>query len=231
MKALTKALKMRMLTPVARHVKTEKLTYLSHSKLRSMARCLKNIEKKGIPGDIYEFGIALGGSSIILAQDLEERRFHGYDVFEMIPPPREADDQKTHDRYSEIVSGTSKGIDGDPYYGYESNLYDRVVENMARFDLIVDGAKICLHKGLFEDTVSIPTGSKIALAHIDCDWFEPVAFCLDAVAPHVSPGGMIILDDYNDYDGCRKATDAFLTENQNYALEQTRAHAVLVRSE
>jgi hypothetical protein len=108
------------LSATARSVRRERLTYLSPSRLRRLEKELKAVLKR-VPGDIAEFGVALGGSAIILSKEASRhrRRFHGFDVFAMIPPPKsEKDDQKARDRYRTISSGESKGIDGDLYYGY-----------------------------------------------------------------------------------------------------------------
>jgi O-methyltransferase len=77
-----------------------------------------------VSGDVLEFGVALGGSAIVLAgiAGLAHRRFYGFDVFEMIPAPTsEKDDEKSKQRYNLIASGKSEGIGGDLYYGYRNN--------------------------------------------------------------------------------------------------------------
>ena len=216
--------------PIWKRVKTDKLTYLSNLKLRNFQRCLKEIDAKNIKGDFFEFGIALGGSAIILASQLGERRFHGYDVFGMIPPPGDDDEKDTHERYDVIATGAATGIRGDPYYGYDDKLYETVTDNFARYKLTVDGDKITLHKGLFEDTLRLKPDTQVALVHIDCDWYEPVLFCLETVAPNLANGGVIIVDDYNDFEGCRKATDHFLTQNPEFQIEMRRPHAVIKRN-
>ncbi len=231
LKKLVTAAKLQFLDPVSRRVKTEKLTYLSHSKLRSLNACLKELEARDVVGDFFDLGIALGGSSIILAKAKGTRRFSGYDVFGMIPPPGDADAADTHERYKVITGGRSKGIDGDVYYyGYDAQLYDRVVANFASFDLDVDGEDISLHKGLFEDTLKLSDDDRVALVHIDCDWHDPVQFCLQTVAPYLSKGGLIIVDDYNDYEGCRKATNEFLATNPSFRLRRSRPHAIIERA-
>src|SRR5690606_19647485 len=103
--------------------------------------------------DFLEFGVALGGSAIIIASRLDgARRFHGYDVFGMIPPPGPKDDPHSHERYRVIRDGESAGIGGDTYYGYLPNLYDCVLQAFDRFGLTVDGERIVLHRGMFQDT-------------------------------------------------------------------------------
>jgi asparagine synthase (glutamine-hydrolysing) len=166
--------------------------------------------RSGVPGCFVECGVALGGSGIIIATLMPEgRAFHGYDVFGMIPPPTsEKDDEKSRARYETIRSGQSRGIGGDQYYGYVEDLYERVIENFARFGQPVDGKRVALYKGFFQDTLH--ESDAIAFAHIDCDWYDPVKLCLDRIVPRLSAGAYVVLDDYNDYGGCRRAVDEFL---------------------
>jgi O-methyltransferase len=37
-----------------------------------------------------------------------------------------------------------------------------------------------------------------------------VLYCLLSIQNRLVPGARVVLDDYNDYGGCRKAVDAFL---------------------
>ncbi|KLI65206.1 hypothetical protein AAV99_03480 [Aurantiacibacter marinus] len=148
------------------------------------------------------------------------RSFHGFDVFEMIPPPTsEKDGEKAHQRYEAIRDGKSKGIGEDTYYGYLDNLYDRVVTSFKDHNLAVDGTKIVLHKGLFEETLPRAQIGQIALAHIDCDWYDPVRYCLDNVAGHMSTGALFLIDDYHDFGGARIAVDEFLQERDDFMME------------
>jgi len=90
------------------------------------------------------------------------------------------------------------------------------------------GERVQLHRGLFQDTLH-PTGP-VALAHIDCDWYEPVKVCLRRIGEHLSPGGLMVLDDYMDYGGCRTATDRYLAEHPEYRLLRFASNVALRRS-
>src|SRR5262245_33980895 len=124
-----------MLPPAAKRLKADNLTYLGNRKLLSLHREIARIQKTGVPGDFLEFGVALGGSAILMAQGLEaDRSFHGFDVFGMIPPPEhEKDDGKSKARYQEIKAGRSAGLGGQTYYGYRKNLYDEVRQTFSRY--------------------------------------------------------------------------------------------------
>jgi O-methyltransferase len=228
---LTTRLNRLRLPAVAREVKRQRLTYLSDAKFLSLRQVVREIARKGIPGDFVEYGIALGGSAVYLVSETGARRhFRGYDVFAMIPAPGERDDDTSKRRYEVIRSGQSKGIGGDPYYGYQQDLFGRVCKTFESFGYPVDGVKVVLHRGLFEQTVRFAPTDQVALAHIDCDWYDPVRLCLERTADVLPRGGFLILDDYNDYGGCRKAADEFLAADPRFELVRTLPHAVLRRA-
>jgi len=216
------------ISPVAARVMEERLTYLFDLKFANIERAIADIARRDIPGSFLECGIALGGSAIVLASLMPRgREFHGFDVFGMIPPPSARDGEATWARYEQIKSGKSTGIGSDRYYGYIDNLYDRVVDNFRRFGLEVDNGRVSLHKGFFEDTLH-PQGA-VALAHIDCDWYDPVKLCLERIYERLSSGGYIVLDDYNDYSGCRKAVDEIVADKDDLAVIETAPNFVMRR--
>lgn len=212
-------IKLYKLQPLTRQVIADRLTYLPVKKLLRIEEALARTS--AVDGDVLEFGVALGGSAIILAKHLPaSKRFLGFDVFGMIPPPTsDKDDEHSKSRYEVIKSGGSKGIGDDQYYGYRDNLFEQVQSSFNKYGMTVDGDRISLLKGLFEDTWRPDLVDNISLVHIDCDWYDPVVFCLDACADKMSPQGIIIIDDYNDYGGCRTAVNEFLASRSDFEFE------------
>ncbi len=193
------------------HIRLERLTYLSDTRLSSIARTLRSIEEANLPGTYIETGCALGGSAILIAAlKKPERDLFIYDVFGMIPRPTKDDTQEVHDRYKSIVEGKSPGIGGDEYYGYRENLYEVVQRNLKNCGIDCKKQSVRLIKGLVQDTLKI--SGPVAFAHVDVDWYEPVLICLKRIFPNLVVGGSIILGDYHDWGGCRKAADEFLRE-------------------
>jgi O-methyltransferase len=210
----------RGLSRVARKVRGDGLTYLSPRKLARIEGCLSDVTRQGVPGDFVETGVALGGCAIVIASRLTgDRRFHGYDVFGMIPPPSDADPPEVHERYERIASGRSEGIDGGEYYGYRDRLYDDVVAAFAVHGIPVDGHRVQLHRGLFEDTLNPERA--VAFAHIDCDWHDPVALSLERIYPQLSAGGWLVIDDYYAYGGATSAVDEFRAAHPDLAVVET----------
>jgi O-methyltransferase len=219
------------ISAMARTVKRERLTYLSNRKLRRLEKILGTLASEGVQGSYLEFGVAMGGSAILIAAAARDARqpFVGFDVFGMIPPPEsEKDDERSKKRYETIAAGKSKGINGDEYYGYRKDLYGDVVREFSGHGIEVDGTSVSLVKGLFEDTWPTRGIGAVAFAHIDCDWYDPVKFCVKETAALLAPAGIILLDDYRDYGGCRVATDEFLGGHPEFELEDG-ANAILRR--
>lgn len=79
----------------------------------------------------------------------------------------------------------------------------------------VNPERVHLIKGWFQDTFenTLPKVGKIAYLHLDCDLYEATRFCLEQLYPLLSPGAIVIIDDYSYYLGCKKAVDEFLSKN------------------
>lgn len=192
-------------------IRAARLSYCGPPKLENIAQALQQVRHDKVPGRYIEAGVALGGSAILLGLLKPERvALDLYDVFSMIPPPGDNDGDDAHQRYDVIRSGNSSGLGGDPYYGYVDGLIHQVEANLRRFGLEPEGGTIRLVAGLFEDTLN-PAGP-VALAHIDCDWYDSVKVCIERIAPRMSPGGIMIFDDYSSYSGCRRAVDEWLEQ-------------------
>jgi O-methyltransferase len=192
------------------------LSFSSRARLASVeALCKQAIAQTG-SGSVVEFGMALGGTGVILAEaaTTSGRSFHGFDVFKMIPEPTSPkDDDKSRDRYRVIASGKAKGHSGgEIYYGYRDDLEGEIKASLAERGVVVDGRKVALHKGLIQDTWPPLSWLSVAFAHVDCDWYDPVKCSLDHLALRVVPGGIIVVDDYRSFQGATLATDEFLAD-------------------
>jgi hypothetical protein len=81
-------------------------------------------------------------------------------------------------------------------------------------------------RGLFEDTLHVD--KPVALAHLDCDWYESVKLCLERIEPMLQAGGVLVIDDYDAWSGCRAAVDEYFLGRQDRFLFQrtSRLHIV-----
>jgi Macrocin-O-methyltransferase (TylF) len=64
-----------------------------------------------------------------------------------------------------------------------------------------------------------------ALAHIDCDSFEPIRLCLGKWYLLPAPGGFIHFDGYDASSECRKAVGEFLSQHEGVKWETIQGTA------
>ncbi len=206
-------------------MRRQRLTYVSLGGLNDLFEAAVAADREGRPGVFMEAGCALGGSALVLARAKKPTRpLIVYDVFGMIPAPTDADGEDVHARYETINSGQASGLGGETYYGYEPDLMAKVRQTFERFGLPVDENAVRLIEGLFEDT--IVGDEPVALAHIDGDWYESVRTCLERIGPRLAPGGVMVVDDYEMWSGCRRAVDEFLAGHPDdyRAVPRNRLH-------
>lgn len=206
-------------------VRQLRLSYLGLRALAELSQAVWQVERAGVPGSLIEAGCALGGSAITIAAAKQPQRpFSVYDTFELIPPPSEKDGADVHQRYEKIQSGAVQGIRGDTYYGYLGDLRERVRENFRAVGIDMERQRVSLVPGLFEDTLQ-PAGA-VALAHLDCDWYDSVMTCLQRIVPCLPIGGILVVDDYQDWSGCRQAVDEYFADKQDQFVftHQARLH-------
>jgi asparagine synthase (glutamine-hydrolysing) len=220
----------RSLPAIIPAVQADHLTYLGNDALADLYERMEEIEERGLDGIVIEAGCALGGSAIVIATAKSPSRpFYIYDVFGIIPPPSNRDGPDVHQRYQAILSGHSEGIGGNKYYGYESSLLQKVRDNFDRHGVCLEERNTHLVRGLFQDTLQ--GGQPVALAHIDGDWYDSVMTCLTRLAPRLVRGGFIVIDDYDDWSGCRRAVDEYFADKRADFCFVQRSRLQIVRTE
>lgn len=207
-------------------VKNEHLTFLGFNALLDLAWYVNRCEREKIRGVIIEVGAALGGSSLIIASAKKTTRsFLIYDTFEGMPSPTEMDGDDAYSRFKIIITGKAKGLGKHQYYGYQPNLHKQIIDRFVDFGFPIEENNIQLIKGLVEETLEVT--EPVALAHIDCDWYSPVKVSIERIAPFLSNGGRLIIDDYNHWSGAKKAVDEFLIRHPDFKIEHhSRLHLV-----
>ena len=66
-------------------------------------------------------------------------------------------------------------------------------------------------KGWFAETLPRWSGwiGEIAMLHLDADWYQSTIECLEYLYPQLVAGGLLILDDYGHWDGCKVACQEY----------------------
>lgn len=203
-------------------------TFLDRGALVDLFDRVRAVEMAQLPGILIEAGTARGGSALVMAAAKSAGRpLYLYDTFGMIPPPSGGDGADAHARYDEIVGGKAQGIAGQDYYGYASDLLGSIQRLFVEQGLPADGNNIHLVQGLYEETLHIE--QPVVLAHIDCDWYDSVLVCLEQIAPRLVSGGVLVVDDYDHWSGCRKAIDEYFVDKRDAFRFERRSRLHIIR--
>jgi hypothetical protein len=159
-----------------------------------------------VPGAFVECGVWRGGSSMAIARVLKDagvhdRKLYLFDTFEGMTPATEKD--RNYDGSSLLGLHRAPGI------------VCLAKEDEVRRNLTLVGYEGPIHfiKGKVEDTLPDQAPEQIALLRLDTDWYESTKHELVTLFPRLSSGGILIIDDYGTYLGCREAVDEYFCDN------------------
>lgn len=190
-------------------------TMLPMSRLFDAYDAVATINAENLAGDVVECGVWNGGCVGLMAISHQrhsgpQRKFHLFDSFEGLPQPSSHDTEVVDGFNAENHSVGSQ--DGLVAIGACAGISQPAVEKFLVDRLGLPREQFVFHVGWFEETVpSAATAiDKIALLRIDGDWYSSTKVCLDNLFDKVVPNGVIIIDDYGTFSGCRKAVDDFL---------------------
>jgi hypothetical protein len=173
-------------------------TMCSATRLRALYQGVKYVVKNQVEGDFVECGCARGGSAALMALTLarlgQRRKLWLFDTFEGLPAPTSDDPDF---EIARLLIGKCRG---------------QIEEVRAFFHELEAAEGVEFVKGLFRDTLPLSGIDRIALLHIDGDWYESVRVCLEDLYDKVVPGGIIQFDDYGYWKGARKAVDEFMAQ-------------------
>ncbi len=165
------------------------------------------------PGDLVECGAWKGGSSfsMLLAQRYRFGRIVKpvwmFDSFQGLPPADERD--------GPLALRYQREIDAPGYLNNCTAPLDQAQAAINSFGFA--NTEAILVDGWFSETIpahrATLSRSGIAVLRIDCDWYEPVLYVLEELAPYVADEGAVILDDYYAWDGCARATHYYLSRH------------------
>ncbi|MEH2377969.1 MAG: TylF/MycF/NovP-related O-methyltransferase [Nostoc sp.] len=178
-------------------------TLLGEIRLFSLYSLARKICIEDIPGNFVECGSYKGGAAALLAfvikrYSLRPRLLYACDTFEGMPEPTGVD----------IYNGIPANLTG---FGVGA-LKAPITENIESVCQLLKVKDIVVPvKGLFAQTLpqyKSEIGS-IALLHADGDWYESTMDIFNTLYDSVVPNGLIQVDDYGHWDGCKKALHDF----------------------
>jgi O-methyltransferase len=159
------------------------------------------VADNGIPGDIIECGCFLGGSTLFMLEacsqlGITDKKIIVCDTFDGFP------------------SGEADSTHGKPFHA--ADFIPDGTNFRRRFDEIIGShvlaSNVVVIEGPVEQTLPITKHiSDLSLVRLDTDFYSSTKVELEVLYPALSTAGVLIIDDYGSFDGCRKATDEYFS--------------------
>ena len=182
-------------------------TMLSEQRLFSLFVLTRHICINDLPGNFVECGVAAGGSSALIASVIKKyskrpRYLYSFDSFEGMPEPTKEDVLYNGKQAQSIGWGTGTCAASKKYV---LNMWHQ----MYLADIIIP------IEGYFEDTLPQKKNviGSIALLHLDGDWYHSTRTILHNLYNNIITGGVLQVDDYGHWAGCKKAIHEFELKN------------------
>jgi hypothetical protein len=187
-------------------------TMTSLERRAALINAINYVMDARIPGDIAECGVWRGGSMMIVALVLlargdTSRSLYLYDTYEGLTAPTDQDRCYDGTRAETMLQKNTNG----------TGIWCKATLEDVRHNLLSTGypeEKLHFIKGKVEDTLPATMPQQLALLRLDTDWYESTRHELKHLFPRLDPKGILILDDYGNWQGARKAVDEYFSERQ-----------------
>lgn len=165
-----------------------------------------------LPGAFVECGVWRGGSAVIIALALKQRGIkRPIILFDTFAGMTEAgpEDVDYHGDHADVLLAGGKG--------------ERVAELVAARAPLEHVREVMAATGYDQRFVRMVAGDvrvtlpqtqtlRIALLHLDTDFYDSTHASLVQLYPRVVEGGLVIVDDYGHWRGARRAVDNYFAE-------------------
>jgi hypothetical protein len=198
-------------------------TALSVQRLYAVYAAVKYIVAAGVGGDVVECGVFKGGAAIMIAQSLAHfgdtsRRIFLFDTFEGWPVPTDQDTdflgQQHRKLYQEDLERSREASATAPPSVYRlADFFDRTRDAILG-NTQYPHDRIHFVRGLVEQTLPhADMTDDLALLRLDTDYYESTAWEMKVLWPRLVTHGVLMLDDYGQFHGARRAIDEYLAAN------------------
>ena len=183
-----------------------KCSLLTVQRLSCLVLAARRIAQHKIEGDVVECGVAAGGSSIVIMRSLllndSVRDVYLYDTYKGMPEPCKYD-RKTRD----ITHAKTIYAEKEHWSEHSQKAVRKAIQDKCP---CYPFERIRFIEGKVEDTIPGVIPDKIALLHLDTDFYESTKHELEHLFPRLAVGGVLILDDYGAWSGAQRATDEYI---------------------
>jgi len=178
------------------------LSCCSEERLRFNVEAVRRVNARKVEGAVVEIGVYKGGSAIAMMRADAAgggRSFYLYDTFEGMTPPGVLDVDYNGFAAEALMAADARVRCEASLAEVRANVFRHGGVSLRRVHYVV---------GDVTQTETFP--EKIAVLRLDTDFYESTKFELEHFYDRVSPGGLVIVDDFGHWEGCRRAVEEFL---------------------
>ena len=191
---------------------------ISKKRFLSLYQSVNYIYKNDISGDLVECGVFRGGSAMMMSYAMQEfdvnkkknKKLWLYDTFEGMANPSEHDENILSQKAISQLKKIKKEENKKDIWAFSSMNY--VNRNILKTGIAKKN--IVYVKGLVENTLQEKKPSEISLLRLDTDFYESTKIELEKLYPLLTKGGILIVDDYGHWKGCKKAVNEFFRDKK-----------------
>lgn len=185
-------------------------TMTSIERMFALYKATEYIIKNNIEGDFVECGVWRGGSTMVVLKTLQKhnitnRKIWLFDTFEGMSTPTE-DDKDFNNKSASLQLNKSRKTSENYIWAYAT--LEDVKKNISLTGYPIQN--ISFIKGKVEDTLPNNNYFKAcSILRLDTDWYESTKIELNQFYPLLINKGVLIIDDYGHWQGCKKAVDEY----------------------
>lgn len=189
-------------------------TMTGPERISALADAVRYVVSHGIPGAFVECGVWRGGSAMVIGRILTElgvadRDVFLFDTFKGMTPPSERDVDMHGSTATDVLQASAKRDDRNSMWCIASQ--EDVAANLALSGYPME--RVHLVAGPVEETLPGHAPAEIALLRLDTDWYSSTKHELSTLYPRLAAGGVLMIDDYGHWAGCRQAVDEYFAAN------------------
>jgi hypothetical protein len=197
---------------------------VSKERFLSLYQSVNYIYKNKVEGDLVECGVFMGGSAMMMCYAMNEfkkindnnKKLWLYDTYEGMANPSIYDENILNQNATKELNNIKKTKNKKDIWAYSPLSY--VKKNIQKTN--IKNENVLFIKGLVEETLIAQKPKKISLMRLDTDFYESTKKELEELYPLLEVGGIIIIDDYGHWKGCKKAVDEYFENKKNIFFQQ-----------
>jgi len=199
------------------------LSMVGRQRLFATLMACRYVCEAEIEGDFVECGVWRGGNAMIAADVFnrhpKDAQVYLFDTFAGMTAPSEHDFDNRRGIMASVGYEKQKRVMASKVSAAVSRVFRPRTRLPATLDFVREAfrtvgvglQRVAFIKGDVLKTLEEPGNvpDRISVLRLDTDWYESTKRELEVLWPRLSPGGVLMIDDYGHWAGAKKAVDEY----------------------